>query len=311
MRMLLFVTVLLMATAGVVWAQGAADYWPWHVGHYWIQHSDSFGGGYLPSTNTFYVEGTDSILGEECLRMSQEMKTDGDSLLESMYIWGQSDTSGILWAAWGPTSDPDSATIFATPASFMPDSALNQGYNWVYDIPEMDWHSENVTESISETVVVPAGTFNNCLEISTVNSWISTGDTFETRHAYYAQHIGQVLNDGWSESWGNFQWELIEYNVGADEKKTKVATPRFSLQQNYPNPFGSVTTISYILPISEHVSIKVYNVAGVEVATLVDEYRTPGKYSVEWDGAGFSSGIYLTKIVAGNYTETKKAIVLR
>lgn len=311
MRMLLYVTVLLVAAVGIAYSQGPEDYWPMDVGYYWIQHTDSFGGGYLPSTNTYDVEGTDSILGEEYFRMTQLLKTDGDSLLTGWCVWVGADTSGLVWVAWSITDNIDSAIIFSTPARVLPNGALNQGYTWEDTIPEMNWVKRCSTQSITETVVVPAGTFNDCIQIHSILSWIASGDTFQTTDSYYAEGVGEVLNDGWEEWSGGFRWELIEYNVGVDEKKTRAATPRFSLQQNYPNPFGSVTTISYLLPNSEHVSIKVYNVAGVEVATLVDEYRTPGKYSVKWDGAGLSSGIYLTRIVAGNYTETKTAIVLR
>jgi photosystem II stability/assembly factor-like uncharacterized protein len=85
----------------------------------------------------------------------------------------------------------------------------------------------------------------------------------------------------------------------------------FLLSQNYPNPFNPVTTISYTLPKASHVRLKIYNVLGEEVASLVDEFKQPGTFSADFDGANFSSGMYFYRLTAGEFTEVKKMMLVK
>ena len=85
----------------------------------------------------------------------------------------------------------------------------------------------------------------------------------------------------------------------------------YSLLQNYPNPFNPTTTISYQIPKTGLVSLKVYDVLGREVAILVNEEKTFGKYKVEFNGSKLSSGIYLYRIQAGNYSSVKKMVLIK
>ena len=110
--------------------------------------------------------------------------------------------------------------------------------------------------------------------------------------------------------------------VGVIEEGTDV--PRqFTLDQNYPNPFNPTTVIRFSLPSQDanqakgrvgegsNVVLKVYDLLGREVATLVNEVKEPGSYEVTWDASGVASGVYLYKLRAGAFTETKKLILLR
>jgi len=85
----------------------------------------------------------------------------------------------------------------------------------------------------------------------------------------------------------------------------------YNLAQNYPNPFNPVTKIRYSLPQQSNVSLIVYNILGQEVITLVNEQQPAGNYEVSFDATTLSSGIYLYKIQAGDYTDVKKMILLR
>ena len=90
----------------------------------------------------------------------------------------------------------------------------------------------------------------------------------------------------------------------------------FALEQNYPNPFNPATVISWQSPIGGHQTLKVYDVLGNEVATLVDEYREAGSYKVEFNLAKvyrpeLSSGIYLYKLTAGNFSASRKMILIK
>lgn len=85
----------------------------------------------------------------------------------------------------------------------------------------------------------------------------------------------------------------------------------FALEQNYPNPFNPVTSINYQLPQTGFVTLKIYNILGKEVATLVNEEKSAGNYTVKFDGTGIPSGVYLYQLRAGSSVELKKMILLK
>ncbi len=93
--------------------------------------------------------------------------------------------------------------------------------------------------------------------------------------------------------------------------EVEIAPSVFSLSQNYPNPFNPVTIIKYQLPISNFVSINLYDVLGNEVVTLVNEEQPAGEYEIEFDGSRLPSGIYFYKLLSGSFVETKKMILLK
>jgi PKD repeat protein len=86
---------------------------------------------------------------------------------------------------------------------------------------------------------------------------------------------------------------------------------RVTLSQNYPNPFNPRTTIAFNLVTEAHVTLEVFNVAGQRVATLVNEMRPAGPHVVEFNASGFSSGIYVYRLVAGDVVEQKKMVLLK
>lgn len=124
-------------------------------------------------------------------------------------------------------------------------------------------------------------------------------------------------------------WQVDKIVSVKDETSLPV---QFNLSQNYPNPFNPTTTIKYSLPFVErmasfatdnknnggqsgdwpyNVTIKVYDVLGKQVATLVNEQKRPGNYEVKWDASALTSGVYFYKLTAGGYTDVKKMLLLR
>ena len=85
----------------------------------------------------------------------------------------------------------------------------------------------------------------------------------------------------------------------------------YKVFQNYPNPFNPTTTIHYELPLESFVTLKVFDVLGKEVKTLIEGYRTEGRYEVEFDATNLPSGIYFYRLRAGEYINTKKMILMK
>ncbi|MDY0083504.1 MAG: T9SS type A sorting domain-containing protein, partial [Ignavibacteriaceae bacterium] len=85
----------------------------------------------------------------------------------------------------------------------------------------------------------------------------------------------------------------------------------YVLYQNYPNPFNPMTTIQYSIPKKSIVSLKVYDLLGTEIATLVQEEKNRGVYSVDFEGFGMSSGVYFYRLQADEFVQTKKMLYLK
>ena len=113
---------------------------------------------------------------------------------------------------------------------------------------------------------------------------------------------------------GDLNWfpsQLALWRPTAVQTTHKPVPETFELSQNYPNPFNPTTRISFTIPATAMVQLKVYNVLGQEVATLVNETMTNGSHTVTFDASKLASGVYLYKITAGNFVSTKKMVLLK
>jgi len=100
--------------------------------------------------------------------------------------------------------------------------------------------------------------------------------------------------------------------TGVEDDGNDLSVPRqFVLHQNYPNPFNATTRINYQLPVSCQVKLEVFNVLGQKLATLVDSKQQTGYRSVMWDASEVSSGIYFYKLTAGDFTETRRMMLIK
>jgi Secretion system C-terminal sorting domain len=99
--------------------------------------------------------------------------------------------------------------------------------------------------------------------------------------------------------------------TGIDDSKSESIPAQFTLYQNYPNPFNPATNIRFQISKSGFVSLRVYDVLGKEVATLVNEYKPAGKYEIEFNASNLSSGVYYYRLTAGSNTSVKKMILLK
>lgn len=132
---------------------------------------------------------------------------------------------------------------------------------------------------------------------------ISEGDYFDDLHLRWdtdGQRIAQVV-----PLIGSTDPNFTAVN------ETVVKPKEYNLSQNYPNPFNPTTQINYSVPKTSLVTIKVYDILGKEVATLVNKEKTAGNYPVQFNATSLSSGVYFYRLQAGDYIETKKMILLK
>ncbi|MBC8488049.1 MAG: T9SS type A sorting domain-containing protein, partial [Bacteroidetes bacterium] len=96
------------------------------------------------------------------------------------------------------------------------------------------------------------------------------------------------------------------------EDNFKNTTPvNFKLSQNYPNPFNPATTINFDIPVNGNVTLQVFDLSGREVDVLINEFRTEGTYSVNFNGESYSSGVYFYRLTVNNFTDTKKMLLIK
>jgi photosystem II stability/assembly factor-like uncharacterized protein len=99
--------------------------------------------------------------------------------------------------------------------------------------------------------------------------------------------------------------------VSSMDETEPVSLTNFELYQNYPNPFNPTTKIRYQIPVESNVTLKIYDILGKEVAELVNEFKTAGFYSIDFNASKLFSGVYFYKIEAGGFVQTKKMILIK
>ena len=143
-------------------------------------------------------------------------------------------------------------------------------------------------------------------------------DLTEEQRTTIRQTVQEMREDGVSrEEIRAAARELLEgYGVELPESpgteaSSKATSAGTSIAQNTPNPFNPTTTIAYELSEPGDVTLRVYSITGQEVATLVSSYQQPGHYEAAWDGSGFANGVYVYRLQAGKFTDTKRMLLLK
>jgi DUF1680 family protein len=108
-----------------------------------------------------------------------------------------------------------------------------------------------------------------------------------------------------------FYIRLLRPKSTTDVKKSMNQPHRFRLDQNFPNPFNPTTQINYSVPQTSYIRLKVYNLLGQEVTTLFEGSRQQGNYTTTFDGSGLSTGVYVYRMIAANFVDTKKTVLLK
>jgi photosystem II stability/assembly factor-like uncharacterized protein len=165
---------------------------------------------------------------------------------------------------------------------------------------------------------------NACWFVSANEGWMcgaygsiyhtTTGGQSWTLQSYSTPNLNYMtFNGNTGLAFGDYGTILRTTNGGISfiKETSNTIIGDYNLYQNYPNPFNPNTTIKYILPKEGHVSITIYNILGSKVATLLNEYKPAGSYSIQFNGSNLASGLYFYKLEAGLFTQVKKMMLLK
>ena len=150
---------------------------------------------------------------------------------------------------------------------------------------------------------------NNGTSWTSVNTGMMSADYGAVSTVHSLAVVGSNLYAG-TRGAGVWQRPLSEMITATDEIPGSLP-PKYSLWQNYPNPFNPATKITYSLPRLSKVEIRIYDILGKKVRTLVNEEKPAGTYEINWQAANLPSGVYFYQLIAGTYVQTKKMILLK
>jgi len=195
-----------------------------------------------------------------------------------------------------------------------------QTIKWISEVPLGDSSWAKLEISLNDTLgpwqLITAGLPNNGHHQIVVPGWMASQQPCRIRYTVYTQFdsASSITPEGF-------------YIIGdpVTVKNNSTTPEKFSLSQNYPNPFNPNTKIKFTVPTSplnpspyqgegqreRLITLKVYDILGNEIATLVNEEKPAGEYEVEFSAKGLPSGIYFYQLRAGNFVETKKMVLLR
>lgn len=175
----------------------------------------------------------------------------------------------------------------------------------------------------------------NNVTLSWQTSWELNNDRFEIRRKINgsdnwviagsirgAGNSNEIMNYSYTDNnltSGQYEYKLvsIDYDGNAIADNSPITTVEvgvpmnFSVSQNYPNPFNPVTKIDFQLPVDALVNVKVYDMTGREVANIINEFKTAGYHTFQFDGSNLASGMYVYRISAGNFSSTKKMLMVK
>lgn len=186
------------------------------------------------------------------------------------------------------------------------------------------WSPENGAEDVSTSPVL---TWGESRLADTYQIQVSESESFETplvdvSDLTVTEHEVQDLNPNTQYNWrvrahnsvGSSSWsEILVFTTGVSTSiESEAAMPtQFTLEQNFPNPFNPTTQIRYGIPEASNVVLKVYNMLGQEVATLINGEQPPGWHTASFDATGLTSGSYMFRLEAGDFVSTKKLMLIK
>ncbi|MGK9369064.1 T9SS type A sorting domain-containing protein [Melioribacter sp. Ez-97] len=280
------VFIIIMILCGCLSAQNNSDFYPLHIGNKWKYIHLSYEAGTIPDTSyiikevvgdTLMPNGIKYFIVKEDNRIHYERY---DTLTNEIKYYQNGGCGGIDDTKYKLVYNRDSVIVWKqcdVAPCFITYDDTTYGVDSALIVLDMDYLVTTHTE------------FRKNLGI-----YLQTASEI----GYYVTALqGAVIN-------GN-RWGVIT-SVEDDEIITK-----FNLYQNFPNPFNPVTKIIYSVYEKALVTIKIYDILGNELSTLVDDIKYPGEYTIEFDGGNLSSGVYLCKMSANNFIATRKLLLIK
>jgi len=288
MRMIIFTFFIFILTITTLYPQRA---YPLKIGNTWIY--DDFSG------TKKYTVVDDSVMVDSIYYYLITLQNDGSSQTYSRYCRREDDF--YIAKMYSPGTYGDQEIYYRTGA-------------YVGEIWEQTYDSLSYTEVLDSSL---ANVFGQLMIIRTleVNSYNLLVRNFE----FFTEEIGMLAQ---VDFWGYPMLSLLGCVVGGvvygdtsyyptDISDDIELVDNYKLHQNYPNPFNPSTTIKFELPQSSVVSLKVYDVLGNEVATLVKDELTAGIHSVEFNAESFPSGTYFYRLQSNTFASVKKMLLLK
>jgi hypothetical protein len=228
----------------------------------------------------------------------------------------------------------DLATLIETKFEYAP-LPITYGTSWSLNIVDttvtplytfVEYDNVEITIDSWGMVTLPAGTFE-CLRLHSdwqnIEHTISDGVIID-RDTTIGANFSWIGKNSLELASFNFEFDtgvpqyteadelslLIEIDPAAIQNSTQTISD-YILEQNYPNPFNPAITIGFILPKRSHVSIEVFSITGQKVATILNEMRPVGSHAINFNAEALSSGVYIYKLGAGDFTDIKKMIVIK
>jgi hypothetical protein len=191
-------------------------------------------------------------------------------------------------------------------------ATFSNGVDWIkYDDP----NTTSVLYAYSDPVLKPSPGQWDASYVQ-IGSVLLLGDSL---HMWYDGSISPASTNLWKIGHATLHIDTLRKYTDIRHTKPIQLLYRYVLHQNYPNPFNPTTTIEFDLPKSSEISLKIFNILGEEVATLVSDRLSVGSYSYEWDASNHASGVYLYRLQVGDpsqgvgqgYVETRKMVLMR
>jgi outer membrane protein assembly factor BamB len=260
---------------------------------WWRPVSEQWAGGIAVDNNCFYTQSTDTTFAYN-----------KDSWDEKWIYKSQGDT--IIFDGQNTIAISDSKLCFTVKGNNEPKLvALNKetgGFLWAHTFTGIHMFAPTIANGVVYVIPYPTTAlygFNleNGTQLFYDNSSGYLYQPIVANHQLFVTTRNSVL------VFGNAQTGL--------ENSEAANLHAYELMQNYPNPFSVLTTIKFSLPRSEFVDLKVYNALGEEMYTLVNEERTAGQYSIDFDGTNLPGGTYFYKLSAGSFETSRQMLLIK